>query len=149
LLNGLESYWKVAKHTKPDHITVENRPEPLQRKNIAQHSKPEPTNMAVTEFQEVCKSKETTTSTQPLNKQTNRHTNTTLPNEQKVYALLQQIPSGRVSSYAAMASALKSSPRAIGGALRRNPFAPEVVSISGNDKSFASHRSHTSTRSNG
>lgn len=27
-----------------------------------------------------------------------------------------------------MASALKSSPRAVGGALRRNPFAPEVVS---------------------
>lgn len=52
----------------------------------------------------------------------------TLPREQKVYALLKQIPEGRVSSYAAMASALKSSPRAVGGALRRNPFAPEVVS---------------------
>lgn len=48
--------------------------------------------------------------------------------KQRVYALLQQIPSGRVSSYAAMASALKSSPRAVGGALRRNPFAPEIVS---------------------
>lgn len=46
---------------------------------------------------------------------------------QKVYALLQQIPAGRVTSYAALARALQTSPRAIGGALRRNPFAPEVV----------------------
>jgi hypothetical protein len=47
---------------------------------------------------------------------------------QKVHALLLQIPPGRVSSYAALARALQTSPRAIGGALRRNPFAPEVVS---------------------
>ncbi|ORY19804.1 6-O-methylguanine DNA methyltransferase [Clohesyomyces aquaticus] len=44
----------------------------------------------------------------------------------RVYTLLQQIPEGRITSYAAMARALKSSPRAIGGALRSNPFAPEV-----------------------
>jgi methylated-DNA-[protein]-cysteine S-methyltransferase len=47
---------------------------------------------------------------------------------QKVHALLLQIPPGRVSSYAALARALQTSPRAIGGALRRNPFAPEVAS---------------------
>lgn len=40
--------------------------------------------------------------------------------------LLKQIPAGKVSTYAAMSKALNSSPRAVGGALRRNPFAPEV-----------------------
>ncbi|KAK5117320.1 hypothetical protein LTR62_005937 [Meristemomyces frigidus] len=44
----------------------------------------------------------------------------------RVYTLLQQIPSGRVSSYAAMAAALGSSPRAVGGALRRNLGVTEV-----------------------
>lgn len=44
----------------------------------------------------------------------------------RVYALLQQIPEGKITSYAAMAKALDSSPRAVGGALRNNPFAPEV-----------------------
>lgn len=44
----------------------------------------------------------------------------------RVYALLRQIPSGKVSTYAALSRALHSSPRAIGGALRVNPFAPEV-----------------------
>ncbi|KAK0101158.1 hypothetical protein ONS95_012862 [Cadophora gregata] len=46
--------------------------------------------------------------------------------QERVYALLRQIPSGRVSSYAELSRALSSSPRAVGGALRRNPFAPEV-----------------------
>jgi methylated-DNA-[protein]-cysteine S-methyltransferase len=46
--------------------------------------------------------------------------------QELVYAALQQIPEGRITSYAAMARALKSSPRAIGGALRVNPFAPEI-----------------------
>lgn len=44
----------------------------------------------------------------------------------KVYDLLLQIPEGKITSYAAMAKALNSSPRAVGGALRNNPFAPEV-----------------------
>jgi O-6-methylguanine DNA methyltransferase len=48
------------------------------------------------------------------------------PYQEKVYALLQQIPSGRVTTYAAMSKALSSSPRAVGGALRVNPFAPEI-----------------------
>jgi len=61
----------------------------------------------------------------------------------RVYALLCQIPSGKVSSYAALSKAISSSPRAVGGALRRNPFAPDVpchriicadgVSLSGPD----------------
>jgi O-6-methylguanine DNA methyltransferase len=44
----------------------------------------------------------------------------------RVYTLLHQIPEGKVTTYAALAKALNSSPRAIGGALRNNPFAPEV-----------------------
>ncbi|KAE9374363.1 DNA binding methylated-DNA--cysteine S-methyltransferase [Stipitochalara longipes BDJ] len=46
--------------------------------------------------------------------------------QERVYALLCQIPKGRVSTYACLSKALSSSPRAVGGALRRNPFAPEV-----------------------
>lgn len=46
--------------------------------------------------------------------------------QSRVYALLKQIPKGRISTYAEMAKALGSSPRAVGGALRVNPFAPEV-----------------------
>jgi methylated-DNA-[protein]-cysteine S-methyltransferase len=46
--------------------------------------------------------------------------------QERVYTLLKQIPTGRVTTYAAMARALGSSPRAVGGALRVNPFAPEV-----------------------
>lgn len=38
----------------------------------------------------------------------------------RVYTLLQQIPEGRITSYAAMSKALKSSPRAVGGALRNS-----------------------------
>jgi methylated-DNA-[protein]-cysteine S-methyltransferase len=48
------------------------------------------------------------------------------PFQERVYALLLQIPSGKVTTYAAMSKALNSSPRAVGGALRNNPFAPEV-----------------------
>ena len=46
--------------------------------------------------------------------------------QMRVYTLLQQIPEGRITSYGALARALKSSPRAVGGALRSNPFAPEI-----------------------
>lgn len=41
--------------------------------------------------------------------------------QSRVYALLKQIPEGRVSTYAMLANALGSSPRAVGGALRVNP----------------------------
>ncbi|KAI9650387.1 hypothetical protein NHQ30_000401 [Ciborinia camelliae] len=46
--------------------------------------------------------------------------------QRKVYTLLLQIPPGKVSSYASLAKALSTAPRAVGGALRRNPYAPEV-----------------------
>lgn len=46
--------------------------------------------------------------------------------EKQVWALLCQIPRGSFSTYGIIAAHLKSSPRAVGNALRRNPFAPEV-----------------------
>ena len=46
--------------------------------------------------------------------------------QERVYAALQQIPEGRITTYAALSKALNSSPRAVGGALRVNPFAPEI-----------------------
>ncbi|MBS3124882.1 MGMT family protein [Candidatus Woesearchaeota archaeon] len=44
----------------------------------------------------------------------------------KVYERCSQIPKGKVSTYGAIARALDSSPRAVGQALRCNPFAPNV-----------------------
>lgn len=46
--------------------------------------------------------------------------------QKRVYALLLQIPKGRVTAYGSIARALDTSPRAVGNALRNNPFAPEV-----------------------
>lgn len=43
-----------------------------------------------------------------------------------MYAACSQIPAGRVSTYGELARALDSSARAVGGALRKNPFAPVV-----------------------
>jgi len=48
------------------------------------------------------------------------------PFEERVYALCKQIPKGKVSTYGAIARALNSSPRAVGQALKKNQFAPEV-----------------------
>ncbi len=49
------------------------------------------------------------------------------PFAQRVYAALQQVPAGRVTTYGALARAAGAgSARAVGQALRRNPFAPEV-----------------------
>jgi methylated-DNA-[protein]-cysteine S-methyltransferase len=50
------------------------------------------------------------------------------PFERRVYALCSAIPRGRVSTYGGMAAALspRGSARAVGQAMRRNPFAPRV-----------------------
>lgn len=48
------------------------------------------------------------------------------PFERAVWSMTYQIPAGSVSTYAIVAAHLKSSPRAVGNALRRNPFAPEI-----------------------
>lgn len=46
------------------------------------------------------------------------------PFEKRVLSLLCQIPRGHVSTYGLLSAHMGSSPRAVGGALRRNPFAP-------------------------
>lgn len=46
--------------------------------------------------------------------------------QQKVYALCKLIPSGKVITYGSIAQVLGTSSRAVGGALRRNPYAPKV-----------------------
>ncbi|KAI9293038.1 DNA binding methylated-DNA--cysteine S-methyltransferase [Neoconidiobolus thromboides FSU 785] len=57
----------------------------------------------------------------------NKKTNTKLTLHQiKVLSCCIQIPEGSFSTYGAIARALKSSPRAVGQALRNNPFAPTV-----------------------
>lgn len=43
------------------------------------------------------------------------------PFQQRVWHALQQIPPGEVRTYGALARQLRSSPRAVGGACRRNP----------------------------
>ncbi|EEH41053.1 hypothetical protein PAAG_03339 [Paracoccidioides lutzii Pb01] len=48
------------------------------------------------------------------------------PHQRKVYRTLLSIPRGRWTTYATLASHLSSSPRAIGNAMRTNPFAPDV-----------------------
>jgi methylated-DNA-[protein]-cysteine S-methyltransferase len=46
--------------------------------------------------------------------------------EKRVYSTCSAIPIGMVSTYGTIAKLLESSPRAVGQALGRNPFAPEV-----------------------
>jgi methylated-DNA-[protein]-cysteine S-methyltransferase len=46
--------------------------------------------------------------------------------EKRVWTALCQIPRGRVTTYGLLSAHLGTSPRAVGNALRRNPFAPEV-----------------------
>ena len=49
------------------------------------------------------------------------------PFQQRVYEAVKQIPRGRVSTYGLVAAAIGCpSARAVGQALRRNPFAPKV-----------------------
>lgn len=48
------------------------------------------------------------------------------PFQQKVLSLLCQIPRGKYTTYATISKHLSSSPRAIGNAVRNNPFAPQV-----------------------
>lgn len=53
--------------------------------------------------------------------------NSPSPFAAKVYAALQKVPPGRVITYAALGRRIGChSPRAIGQALRANPFAPQV-----------------------
>lgn len=44
----------------------------------------------------------------------------------RVYNLLKKVPKGKVTTYGALAKKLKSSPRAVGQALKVNPYWPKV-----------------------
>lgn len=47
--------------------------------------------------------------------------------QETVYAAISRVPSGRVTTYSILAQSIGcGSPRAVGQALRRNPFAPKV-----------------------
>ena len=46
--------------------------------------------------------------------------------QKRVYRLLKKVPKGKVTTYGALAKKLKTSPRAVGQAMRTNPFAPRV-----------------------
>ncbi|KAK9812002.1 hypothetical protein WJX73_007796 [Symbiochloris irregularis] len=46
--------------------------------------------------------------------------------EKRLYSVCKAIPKGKVATYGTLAALTKSSPRAVGQALKRNPFAPEV-----------------------
>lgn len=51
---------------------------------------------------------------------------TKTPFQKRVLALLCQVPRGSVTTYGLLAAHLGSSPRAVGNAMRENPFAPAV-----------------------
>ncbi|KAJ5162123.1 hypothetical protein N7492_007515 [Penicillium capsulatum] len=51
---------------------------------------------------------------------------TLTPYRRRVYRTLLSVPPGRWTTYSAMATYLNSSARAVGNAMRTNPFAPEV-----------------------
>ncbi len=56
-----------------------------------------------------------------------RKTDTITPFARRVYSALEKIPAGRVITYAGLARRIGcNSPRAVGQALRANPFAPQI-----------------------
>jgi len=46
--------------------------------------------------------------------------------QKAVYRLLMSVPAGKVTTYGDLARQLTTSPRAVGQALKRNPYAPTV-----------------------
>ncbi|KAM3507293.1 hypothetical protein MY11210_007216 [Beauveria gryllotalpidicola] len=67
----------------------------------------------------------TTTSSSPL-AFTAQESAILTPFQKRVFHLLKQIPAGRVTTYGSIARALRTSPRAVGNALRNNVFAPRI-----------------------
>lgn len=51
---------------------------------------------------------------------------TLTPFRRRVYRILMSVPSGRWTTYSAISKHLNSGPRAIGNAMKNNPFAPAV-----------------------
>lgn len=54
------------------------------------------------------------------------HLNPPTPHQRLVYTALLALPPGTISTYASLSAHLSSSPRAIGSALRNNPFCPYI-----------------------
>ncbi len=46
--------------------------------------------------------------------------------QKKVYEIVKKVPRGKTTTYKAIAEKLNSSPRAVGQALKVNPYAPKV-----------------------
>jgi len=46
--------------------------------------------------------------------------------QRRVYAIVKKVPKGKTTTYGAIAKKLNTSPRAVGQALKRNPYAPIV-----------------------
>ena len=68
------------------------------------------------------------------------------PFQQTVYDACRRIPSGNVTTYASLAKAIDcGSPRAVGQALKKNPFAPEVPChrVVKTDRSLGGFTGHT------
>lgn len=64
--------------------------------------------------------------------------------QRRVYAIAQLIPEGKVTTYGAIAKVLHSHARAVGQALRHNPFAPivpchRIVASDGSIGGFSGH----------
>ncbi|KAJ5886558.1 uncharacterized protein N7473_009232 [Penicillium subrubescens] len=76
----------------------------------------------------IAKSKKSTTTPPPLQKSLHRISlhPTLTPYRRRVYRVLLSVPPGRWTTYSALATYLNSSARAVGNAMRTNPFAPEV-----------------------
>eukprot|EP00803_Ostreobium_quekettii_P004025 evm.model.scf_590.6 EVM.evm.TU.scf_590.6 scf_590:31886-32251(-) len=50
----------------------------------------------------------------------------TTPFQERLYQVCKRIPKGKVATYGMLAKAVGSCPRAVGQALRNNPYAPRV-----------------------
>lgn len=72
----------------------------------------------------VSKSKEISDDLKPFLKKIASSSKT--PYQKRVLTALCQVPRGHFTTYAAISNHLSSSPRAVGNALRNNPFAPQV-----------------------
>ncbi|KAH9907744.1 methylated-DNA--cysteine S-met [Xylariomycetidae sp. FL2044] len=100
-----------APTTAPDHLKKQAKPTTLESPSLTVYSKPilstVPSQDMTPQLQRIAQSNRTAF-------------------EKRVWTLLCQIPAGSVSTYGLMSAHLGSSPRAVGNALRRNPFAPEV-----------------------
>lgn len=67
---------------------------------------------------------------------------TLTPFRRRVYRILLSVPAGRWTTYSAISKHLNSGPRAIGNAMKNNPFAPAVPChrVLGTDRSLGGYK---------